>query len=126
MMTAAPPKHKVIRGMIEKAFTPKAVQNLEPRICEIAKTLLYLVVEQGRMEAVRDFSAPLPVIVIAELLGVPASDRVQFKELSDAIEYRQIPGHSGAAFDPLLQMELSYWMPEMSEVQEIAKVFLQD
>lgn len=44
----------------------------------------------------------------------------------DAIEYRQIPGHSGAAFDPLLQMDLSYWMPDMNEVQEIAKVFLQD
>ncbi|MGB8954313.1 MAG: LCP family protein [Tumebacillaceae bacterium] len=44
----------------------------------------------------------------------------------DAIEYRQIPGHAGAAFDPLLQMELSYWIPKMSEVQEIAKVFLQD
>ena len=44
----------------------------------------------------------------------------------DAIEYRQIPGHAGAAYDPLVQMELSYWIPEMSGVQEIAQAFLQD
>lgn len=104
MMTAAPAKHRKIRGMIEKAFTPKAVQNLEPRICDIANTLVDLVVEQGRMNAVRDFSSPLPIIVIAELLGVPVVDRLKFKEWSDAM-VQGVDNDSEERYQEVLQQQ---------------------
>jgi cytochrome P450 len=79
-----PPKHHQLRELVNKAFTPRAIQELAPRIQEIAEDLLGQVTG-NEMDIVNDYATPLPVIVIAELLGVPAEDRGHFKIWSDVL-----------------------------------------
>lgn len=85
IISTDPPRHQEFREMVNQVFTPKAVQDLAPRIKDIVNELIDLCLEQGSMNTVRDLAAPLPCIVIAEMLGVPASDRMMFKEWSDAL-----------------------------------------
>ncbi|MGA9173635.1 MAG: cytochrome P450 [Thermoactinomyces sp.] len=80
-----PPDHTRLRSLVSKAFTPKMIADWEPRIRAIATELLDTVSGQKNIDIVEDFSYPLPVMVIAELLGIPTSDRKQFKEWSDAL-----------------------------------------
>ncbi|MFB6363707.1 cytochrome P450 [Paenibacillus elgii] len=80
-----PPKHMQMRSIVSKAFTPKSIEELDPRIASITEELLSVIANEGSMDLVHDLSVPLPVIVIAELLGVPAQDRRLFKEWSDSI-----------------------------------------
>jgi cytochrome P450 len=72
-----------MRNLVSRAFTPKVIAELEPRIEQITHQLLDQVIEAGEMDLIGDFSIPLPVTVIAEMLGVPASDYLKFKEWSD-------------------------------------------
>jgi cytochrome P450 len=74
-----PPLHNKMRKLVSRAFTPKVVADLEPRIAAITHEMLDAVTTGDRLELVADLAYPLPVIVIAELLGVPASDRHLFK-----------------------------------------------
>ena len=80
-----PPDHTRLRGLVSKAFTPRAVRELGPRIQELVDELLDAVAGKGRIDLISDFAFPLPVIVIAEMLGVPAQDRTRFREWSDDI-----------------------------------------
>lgn len=77
-----PPRHRQYRALISQAFTPRVVARLEPRITEIVHSLLNEVQDKSEMDAVGDLAFPLPVIVIADLLGVPRSDREQFRQWS--------------------------------------------
>ncbi|MBL0385989.1 cytochrome P450 [Tumebacillus sp. ITR2] len=85
IITVDPPRHQDFRELVNGVFTPKAVADVAPRIYEILNFLLDAVQEQGRMNTVYDVAAPLPVMVIAELLGIPTTDRLYFKELSDTL-----------------------------------------
>ncbi|MDC0744788.1 cytochrome P450 [Polyangium mundeleinium] len=78
-----PPEHKKLRSLVSHAFTPKVVADLEPRIARLTHELLDAVDGRDRLELVADLAYPLPVIVIAELLGVPSSDRDMFKQWVD-------------------------------------------
>ena len=80
-----PPRHTKLRALISKAFTPRVVANLEPRIRELSRQLLDQAIERGEMDLATDFAVPLPMRVIAELLGVPDSDWPRYKRWSDAI-----------------------------------------
>jgi len=71
--------HRRLRGLVSKAFTPRRVERLRPRLEATVEDLLDRVAENGEMEVVRDLAHPLPVIAIAELLGVPARDRDRFR-----------------------------------------------
>lgn len=73
-----PPDHTRLRGLVSKAFTPRLVEALRPRIVALASELLDPIQEGGRMDVIADLAYPLPAIVIAELLGVPPEDREQF------------------------------------------------
>ncbi|MGK4580036.1 cytochrome P450 [Kitasatospora sp. HPMI-4] len=75
-----PPDHRKLRTLVSHAFTPKIVAELEPRIGALTHELLDATTGQDRLELVNDLAYPLPVIVIAELLGVPSSDRAMFRE----------------------------------------------
>lgn len=79
MISIDPPRHKRIRALVAQAFTPHTVARLEPRIRAIAQDLLDQVIDQGKMDIIDDFAFHLPVLVIAELLGVPSEDREQFR-----------------------------------------------
>lgn len=76
------PAHTRLRSLCSSAFTSRQVDHLRPHIQEIADTLIDRVMPQGEMDLIEDFAAPLPAIVTAELLGVPASDHVQLKNWS--------------------------------------------
>jgi cytochrome P450 len=77
-----PPRHTQLRKLVNQAFTPRVVAGLEPRIRAIATELLDAA-DTERMELVADLAYPLPVTVIAELLGVPARDRELFHRWVD-------------------------------------------
>jgi cytochrome P450 len=77
--------HKRLRRLVSKAFTPRIIELLRPRIQEIADELIDAVEADGEMELVSDFAFPLPITVIAELLGVPPADRDRFREWSAAM-----------------------------------------
>jgi cytochrome P450 len=87
-----PPRHDQLRNLVSRAFTPRAIGQLEGRIGEIAEELLDRTDGRSHLELVSDFAYPLPVIVIAELLGVPASDRTRFKEWADALLNQEVGG----------------------------------
>jgi cytochrome P450 len=80
-----PPVHTRLRRLVSRAFTPRRIRDLEPRIREIAKELLDKAAAKGELEVMTDLANPLPVMVIAEMLGVPPEDYEMFKRLSDAI-----------------------------------------
>lgn len=73
------------RSLVTQAFTPRAVEALTPRISEITHALLTPAVSLGTMDLIEGLAYPLPVIVIAELMGIPAADRDRFKQWSDVI-----------------------------------------
>jgi cytochrome P450 len=80
-----PPRHTKWRSIIMRAFTPRMIANLEPRIRELSRELLDPWIECGEMDLAADYAAQLPLLVIAEMLGIPLFDRPQFKRWSDAI-----------------------------------------
>ncbi len=83
MLRLDPPDHTRLRGLVSQAFTARAVERMRPRVEAIVKERLAPLGERGGMELVRDFASPLPVVVIAEMLGVPAEDRERFRAWSD-------------------------------------------
>ncbi|GAB4202764.1 MAG: monooxygenase YjiB [Roseiflexaceae bacterium] len=85
MLNTDPPRHRQLRSLVTQAFTPRAIEALTPRIVRIVDELLDAALAGGRFEAIHDLGAPLPVIVIAEMLGIPTEDRARFKLWSDAI-----------------------------------------
>lgn len=85
ILTMDPPRHSQLRALVNKAFTPKVVSELASHIASITNELLDAVLNNGQMDMVHDLAVPLPVIVIAELLGVPPQDRKLFKEWSDVL-----------------------------------------
>jgi cytochrome P450 len=80
-----PPRHTKLRALIARAFTPRMIAGLEPRIRELSRGLLDSVIERGEMDLAADYSIPLPTMVIAEMLGIPTVDWPRFKRWSDAI-----------------------------------------
>jgi cytochrome P450 len=80
-----PPRHTKLRALIMSAFTPRVVAKLEPRIREFSRQLLAPIVARGQTDLALDYSIPLPMRVIAEMIGVPADDWPTFKNWSDSI-----------------------------------------
>ncbi len=78
------PNHARLRALVHKAFTPQRIELLEPRIQHIADDLLNVQLAKGSMDLVRDYALPLPLTVIAEMLGVPVVDRAQFSSWTNA------------------------------------------
>lgn len=80
-----PPKHRSLRTLVAKVFTARRVEALTPRMSVIVNELLDRFQDQGQMDFVRDFAIPLPVVVIAEILGVPIERQADFKHWSDGV-----------------------------------------
>jgi cytochrome P450 len=85
LITTDPPRHRQLRSLVTQAFTPKAVDGLAPRISTLTEELLDGIAAIGTADLVKELAYPLPVIVIAELMGIPAEDRDRFKQWSDVI-----------------------------------------
>lgn len=85
MFDKEPPEHTRLRSLVHKVFTPRRVEGLRVSIQSITDELLDAVQPQGQMDVLADFAVPLPVTVIAELLGVPQADRHHLRPWSQDI-----------------------------------------
>lgn len=83
MLFRDPPDHTRLRGLANKAFTPRMVEALRPRIAALVDELLGPLGDGARFDVVRELAEPLPILVIAELLGLPGEDRKELKAWSD-------------------------------------------
>jgi cytochrome P450 len=83
-----PPQHRKLRTLVSQAFTPRVVADLEPRIAELTNELLDQAGE--RFDLIDALAYPLPVIVIAELLGIPVSDRSLFRRWADVLFSQEV------------------------------------
>ncbi|MGH8007590.1 MAG: cytochrome P450, partial [Candidatus Binatia bacterium] len=84
IIASDPPDHTRLRKLVNRAFTPRRVAALEQHIREVVDNLLARIPAQGEFDLVKQLSGPLPVIVIAELLGVPPEERDTFKRWADS------------------------------------------
>jgi cytochrome P450 len=80
-----PPGHTKQRALISRAFIPRVVTNLAPRIREFSRELLDAVIERGEMDLANEYAGPLAMKVIATLIGIPASEWVRFRRWSDGV-----------------------------------------
>jgi cytochrome P450 len=116
-----PPKHKQMRDLVNKVFTPKAISELAPRIQSISEELLGQI-SGDTIDIVNDFATPLPVIVIAELLGAPAEDRAQFKKWSDIL-VESAEDETDEAYDNIMEkrqvavQELTVYFKNILEIR---------
>jgi cytochrome P450 len=85
LMDREPPEHTRLRRLLSGAFTPQRVAGLRGTIAQIVERLIDAAEPAGRMDLLRDFAEPLPVMVIAELLGIPEADRPRLRPWSNAI-----------------------------------------
>ncbi|MFZ9840986.1 MAG: cytochrome P450 [Candidatus Nanopelagicales bacterium] len=100
ILDSEPPKHTRLRSLVAKAFNRGQIDRLAPRITEIVNELLAdcetKLRDNGNFDVIADFAEPLPVMVIAELLGVPETDREQLRPWSQAIVKMYEYGHTEA------------------------------
>ncbi len=118
MLHRNPPDHTRLRSLVSRAFTPRMVEGLADSIQRTTDALIDAVVDQGEMDVIADFAYPLPVTVIAEMLGVPPSERSLFrswsKELTDILSERlkhagKVPLEVLARGDRLMQSFVDFF-----------------
>lgn len=80
-----PPKHRQLRMLVSQAFTPRVIESMAPKITSITHSLLDQAEKERSIDVLASLASPLPITVIAEMLGVSVEDRAQFKQWSDAI-----------------------------------------
>lgn len=82
-MLCDPPQHTFYRGLVQQAFTPRTIEALRPRVAALADALIDAFPAEGSIDLHDGFGFPLPVVIIAEMLGVPTEDMERFKHWSD-------------------------------------------
>jgi len=85
MLDRDPPDHTRLRRLVSKAFTPRAVQALRPRITGLVETMLDAAEREGRVDLVGALAFPLPFAVIAEMLGTPPADHERIRQLTGTV-----------------------------------------
>lgn len=99
MITVDEPDHSRLRTLVSKAFTPRYIEGLRPRIQNLADELLDRVQDQGQMDLVSDFAYPLPINVISEMLGIPKEGRQKIREWSAVIATNEEDPRRGEKLD---------------------------
>ncbi|PTL81053.1 cytochrome P450 [Vitiosangium sp. GDMCC 1.1324] len=85
LIASDPPLHTRLRTLVSRAFTPRRIAELEPRIRELSRELIDAMLAREEFDLISDLAAPLPVIVIAEMLGIEPERRLDFKRWSDNV-----------------------------------------
>jgi cytochrome P450 len=115
-----PPAHTRLRRLVNQAFAPRRIREMEPRIRQIAADLLAKVERKGSFEAMKDMAEPLPTMVIAEMLGIPSSDYQMFKHWSDTLlEVSNVPPGAPPppGFHEALEAERAYFRERYEELR---------
>ncbi|MET7653063.1 MULTISPECIES: cytochrome P450 [unclassified Streptomyces] len=115
MLDLEPPDHTRIRRLVSKAFTPRTVEQLKPYVRRLAGELVDRLVEAGGGDLLSDVAEPLPVAVIAEMLGIPESDRAPLRPWSADIcgMYELSPSQETAARAVRASAEFSEYLREL-------------
>jgi cytochrome P450 len=108
ILSLDPPDHTRIRRLVAKAFTPRVVAELEPRIVAAVGELFDRIADQGTLDVVADLAYPLPVRIICELLGVPAADQQLFHGWSARLVRGTDPLVMMGASDELADVEAAF------------------
>ena len=85
ILSLDPPRHTQLRSLVSKAFTPRELNLWKPRIEQITYNLVENIKEKEDFDLIKDLAYPLPVMVIADILGVPEQDMADFKRWSDIL-----------------------------------------
>ncbi len=85
MLDRDPPDHTRLRALVQRAFTPRLIEQMRGRIEALTGELLDAAIGRGQMDLIRDYALPLPTTIIAGMLGVPAADRHYFQRWSNAL-----------------------------------------
>lgn len=120
LILSDPPVHTRLRRLVNQAFAPRRVREMEPRIRQITDELLSKVERAGSFEAMKDLAEPLPTMVIAEVLGIPSKDYQMFKEWSDTLlEVSNVPPGAPAppGFEETLEAERAYFRQRYQELR---------
>ena len=107
MLTVDPPDHTRLRNLVHRAFTPRMIREMGGRIQQIADDLIDKMQGKSQIDLIADFTVPLPITVIAELLGIPASDHAKFREWTQIII---VDGTRGVAGDRVAGAALEFIM----------------
>jgi cytochrome P450 len=111
MLDRDPPDHTRLRKLVSKAFTPRAIRALEPRIIELVDGMLDAAAGQGQVDLVDALAFPLPFAVIAEMMGTPPADHERIRQLSGTVVRSLEPVN-----DPALVEAISAADAELSEI----------
>ncbi|MFS0785796.1 cytochrome P450 [Shouchella sp. 1P09AA] len=106
MLFVDPPDHKRLRGLVQRAFTPKMIQRLQTRIEKIAQEQVEEIKGKDRVDLIAHYAFPIPIIVICELLGVPAEDRLDFQRWSNTmVELNEDPAFSQQVQEQMIEFQ---------------------
>src|SRR5262249_45334552 len=97
MLNLDPPEHSRLRGLLTKAFTPRAITGLERRIEGWARELVGAVADKGECDFAKDIAADLPLLTLAEVFGVPTQDRWLMFDWSNRVIGYQDPEYAASA-----------------------------
>jgi pimeloyl-[acyl-carrier protein] synthase len=103
LLTLDGAEHRRLRKLVSKAFTPRRVERMRPQLEATVEELLERVAENGEMEVVSDLAYPLPVIAIADLLGVPAEDHPRFRDWAGRLVQLLDPFQGRGGAKPMIE-----------------------
>jgi cytochrome P450 len=118
MISVDPPDHERLRRVVNRAFTPRSIANIEARVREITRELLAPLADGEPFDVVADFAGPLPTIVIAEMLGVPAEDANQFRMWSEAVTGTDVRGRITAETSNRYGYELRQYLSDQINLRK--------
>lgn len=119
MLNMDPPQHTKLRLLVNKGFTPRMVGRLEPHVREMTNRIIDGFIADGRCEFVGRCAAELPLLVIAELLGVPAGDRAQLFEWSNKLIGADDPDYRASPADAeLVTIEMFTYLHQLAEARQ--------
>jgi cytochrome P450 len=121
MVFQDPPRHTKLRALITSAFTPKSILNLETRIRNLSAGLIDSVIEKGEMDLLEEYAVPLPMKVIAQMLGIPSQDWPQFRRWSDVILNLSYSVPGGEAGKQAEQQFAAVWDEMSAYLAELLK-----
>ncbi len=117
MIHQDPPRHTRVRGLVNRGFTPRAVQQLRPRIAAECEQIIEKALALGEFDLIPTVAAELPLIVIAELMGIPRSDRLEIFEWSRAIAGQTDHENGGAEATRDAVVNMSGYGSELGEAR---------
>lgn len=119
LLNLDPPEHSQLRNIVQRAFTPRTIRNLEVRLREFANEIVDRALAKGEGDFVKDVAAELPLLAICELIGIPAKDRVKIFDLSNRLIGFDDPQFHTTADDALqASIEMYGYANELAEQRQ--------